>query len=249
MPHSLVGWSESADFAALDNVAALADSHITVQGDVVRVPSFATQLIGVFAASANITRAQLQSPTLRRLLNLEVSPLNVGAEPLNPPPIAMHPRSPIPLQEDEDLTLQIAHGAGIAERMFGLAWLADGPLLPVDGQIHSVRVTNATTLTANAWSNGALTFDQTLPPGEYAVVGAAFESAGLVAFRLVFPGGFFRPGGIGGDAPADIEVPGQRRGGWGEWGRFRHTTPPTVDFLSVSADSSQTGELDLIKVG
>jgi hypothetical protein len=38
-------------------------------------------------------------------------------------------------------------------------------------------------------------------------------------------------------------------GGWGVWGEFAHTAPPTVDFLSVSADTSEVVHLDLIKVG
>jgi hypothetical protein len=34
----------------------------------------------------------------------------------------------------------------------------------------------------------------------------------------------------------------------GEWGTFSHNTPPTVDFLSLSADTSQTVDLDLIMI-
>jgi len=42
---------------------------------------------------------------------------------------------------------------------------------------------------------------------------------------------------------------GQRYGGWGEWMRFTNTAVPQVEFLSISADTSEEVFLDLIKVG
>ena len=41
---------------------------------------------------------------------------------------------------------------------------------------------------ANVWTNGAVTFDDSLPVGHYQVVGFRAESVGLVAARLVFKG-------------------------------------------------------------
>jgi len=34
----------------------------------------------------------------------------------------------------------------------------------------------------------------------------------------------------------------------GVWGEFTHDSPPTVDFLSVSADTSETVYLDIVKI-
>lgn len=249
MPFSTVAWSESQDSAVLVNVAALADPHIRVIGDDVLIPEFASLLVALYALGPNTTRAQLQSPTLRRMLNPEITPIDVAALPTTRPPFVMFHDSPIPLIPDESVNALAAEDAAGAARSTILAWLADGPLSPVSGEIYSVRVTNATTLVANAWTNGALTFDQTLQPGEYAIVGAQFRSTNLQAFRFVVPGGAHRPGGVGFAAISAIAPPGQRRGGWGEWMRFRHTVPPTVDFLANGADSSQVGELDIIKVG
>ena len=156
--------------------------------------------------------------------------------------------NPITLDEDEALNAFVAENLMGAEQEYVLVWLGDGPVQPVGGEIFTVRVTNTTTLVADAWTNGAITFDQTLPVGDYQIVGARFSSAGLIAFRFVFVGGNNRPGGLGVDAAGDLNAKGQRHGGWGVWGDFRHNRPPTADFLSISADTSQTGELDLIKV-
>jgi hypothetical protein len=108
--------------------------------------------------------------------------------------------------------------------------------------------TTSVTLSAYAWTNAALTFSQTLPMGRYQVVGMRARSTGLIAARLVFVGFSWRPGCVGHDAVSDIDNDVFRQGRLGVWGEFEHDTPPTVDFLSVSADSNPTVWLDLIKV-
>jgi hypothetical protein len=245
----LCGYYESQDSAVLVPTAALADPAMTVSGDNISIPDYASMLMGVCGIGANLTRAQLQSPALRRVINYEVRGLNVNAEPLNPPVADIFPASPIQLDIDEQLQAHMSEDAAGASAATILVFLADKAIEPVGGEIFTIRVTNATTLVVNTWTNGALTFDQVLPVGRYAIVGARFESAGLQAFRFLFQGSTPRPGGIGCDAAADLEVRGQRFGGWGVWGEFQSTNPPTVDFLSVSADTSQVGLLDLIKIG
>lgn len=245
----LCGYFESQDSAVLVPTAALADPSMTVSGDNISIPDYASMLIAAMGIGPNLTRAQLQSPALRRVLNYEIRPLNVGAEPLSPVPIDLFVNSPIQLDIDEQMQAYMSEDAAGASAGTILVWLADKAIEPVEGEIFTVRVSNASTLVANTWTNGALTFDQVLPVGRYAIVGARFESAGLQAFRFLFQGSTPRPGGVGCDAPADLEPKGQRFGGWGVWGEFQSTNPPTVDFLSVSADTSQIGTLDLIKVG
>ena len=142
----------------------------------------------------------------------------------------------------------VAETASGAEQEYGLVWLTDGPAQPVTGEIFTVRSTNASTLTAAAWTNGALTFSQTLPKGRYRVVGMRAQSAGLVAARLVFIGYPWRPGVVGTDSAGDAAPDIFRAGRLGSWGEFDHNTPPSVDFLSVSADTSQIVHLDLQKV-
>ncbi len=249
MSFHLAGYTESQDSAVLVPVAALADPSLTVSGDNIQIPAFAPNLMGAMAIGANTTRAQLVSPSLRRILNPEIRPINVGAEPLSPPLAALFPGSPIPLDASEQMQAYAAEDAAGAAQSTVILFLSEGAIAPVSGEIFTVRVTNASTLVGYAWTNGALTFDQVLPVGRYAIVGARFESAGLLAFRLVFQGSTPRPGGIGCDAASDLTPDGQRYGGWGVWGEFDHNVPPTVDFLSLSADTSQVGALDLIKIG
>src|SRR3990172_6097640 len=143
MGMQLVAFSESQDSAVLVPVAALADPVLTVSGDNVQVPVFAPFLFGMVGLGANITRGQLVSPSLRRTLNPTIRPLNVGAEPLSPPVAIMFPGSPIPLDASEQLQAHAAEDAAGAAQCTILAFLSDGAISPVDGEIFSVRVTNA----------------------------------------------------------------------------------------------------------
>jgi len=249
MPFTLVGWTESQDATTtLRYITAMADEHITVAGDDVKVPAL-SQLAGYHALGATMTQAQLSSPSLRRRTLLDIGGVDVSAEPGSPP--NMHPRftNPLPLDAGEKLNALASKSGGAAEYAHVFAWLCDGPIAPVTGEIFTVRCTGATALVAYTWSSSALTFSQTLATGKYACVGAKGESAGMLAFRLIFSGYSWRPGGIGTDTASDLTPNGQREGGWGVWGEFMDDSPPILEAVSISADATQVVYLDLMKVG
>jgi len=247
MAFTLVAFLESQGTAtSLTNIAGLADPHVRVSGDDIYVPRDLANLGGCLFVGANITQAQITSPSLRRLANIDIEPVDAATEPQSPENLYSIFTSPRPLEATEQLNAKIIDTIGYSTC---LAWLASGPLAPITGEIFTVRCTNTDTLTAYAWTNGALTFSQTLPMGRYQVVGMRAESTGLIAARLVFTGSAWRPGCPGHDAVTDIENAVFRGGELGVWGEFEHDTPPTVDFLSTSADTSQVVWLDLIKTG
>jgi len=249
LPFTVVAFTESQDSATLTNIAALADPHVRVSGDDIYVPVALPFLGAWHFMGANFTQGQILSPSLRRLANLDVEPADLVDEPASPNALHDLFANPVPLEGGEALNTQMAEDAAGASRVTALIWFTSGGLTPVTGQIFTIRATNATTLTANAWTNGALTFSQTLPRGTYSIVGMRAQSAGLRAARLVIPGESWRPGCSGVDADSDIDAPCFRYGQIGAWGSFGHDAPPTVDFLSASADSSQVVHLDLIKIG
>jgi hypothetical protein len=244
-----IAWSASVDQVALAAIAAVPDPHVRVNINDIIVPTALANLVGSAGIGINLTRVQLVSPSLRRLLNLEVAPFDRTALPAVPFKLHDLRDNPIKLDGEEALNAFTAEDGAGATRMNALAWIADGPIVPIKGDIRTVRVTAATTLVAFQWTNAALTFDQSLPAGRYQLVGARFASAGLLCARAVFPGNPWRPGVIGIVADSGPEGEIFRRGNWGVWGEFTHNTPPTIDFLSATADAAETGELDLIKVG
>lgn len=246
MPFTLVGYSESQDSAVLVNIAALADQHVRVVGDDIYVPAL-DQLCAYHFHGANFTLGQVSSPSLRVQTLIDVEPADLAAEPGSPASFHDLFTNPIPLVASEALNTLMGEDAAGASRVTALVWFSDGPITPVTGKIQTVRATGSTTLTANAWTNVALTFSQTLPAGTYQVVGMRAQSAGCEAARLVAPAYPWRPGVIGCDADGDIMPSRFRYGQAGVFVEFAHDAPPTVDFLSVSADTSEVVHLDLIK--
>lgn len=246
MAFHVVGWFENQDSAVLINALALADESVRVVGDNVTVPEL-NNLMGAYAWGADIVLAQLASPSLRKKANLDLQPVDAADEPTSNPPYHDFMNNPIPLVHSEFLRFMGSEDNAGAGDMACFAWLMDKFEPIPKGEQFTVRTTNATTLVADAWTNGALTFTQALPAGEYSVVGMRAQSAGLRCARLVPVGGRWRPGVIGFDGNGDIEPDRFRNGQAGEFCRFKHDEPPTVDFMSLSADTAQIVWLDLIQ--
>ena len=249
--YTLVGFYESIDGAgAFHKIAGIPDQHVTVQGDDVRIPRGMTKIIGQAALSAadtSFTSARIETPTLRRIINIDVGVLLNNVLFSNPPESMHHPLSPTPLTEDESMNFLIESDATAAKVEYGLVWLSDGVQSPVQGDMYTVKATGAAALAAGVWVNTALTFDQVLPVGEYDVVGIRGISTNMIACRLVFIGGTWRPGAPCVNSASDLDSKYFRYGRMGVLGRFDSTTPPTMDCLGVT-DTSQKFYLDLIKV-
>lgn len=242
----ICGFTESQDSAVLVPAAALADQALQINGDDIIVPNDLTALIMATAFGPDITRAQLQSPSIRRQWNQEIMPVIAAALPTNRQVLQPQIDSPLILDAAEQLNGLMAESNAAASRVTIMALLADVPPSPVSGDIRSIRVTGTGTAVANAWTNLTLTFNDVLPAGTYALVGADFFSTNMQAFRFVFKGGMYRPGFIGASAASQLPHPLQRYGGLGVWGEFAHNTPPSIDVLCNAADSAFSGILDLM---
>ncbi|MDH5199605.1 MAG: hypothetical protein OEW93_01855 [Candidatus Bathyarchaeota archaeon] len=248
MPFTVVGWFENQDSAALINVLALADPHVRVVGDDIIVPAWAKNLVGIYAYGVDLTLARLVSPSLRRLANPDISPLDKADEPTSNPPFHDFFDTPIPLEVSEALNFQGAEDNAAAGDMAAFAWLGSEITPAPAGQIFTVRSTQTVVaLTVDVWNNRAFTLDQTLPAGRYACVGARAQAAGLRAFRFLPVGETHRPGALGFDADGDIAPARFRNGKVGVWFEFEHNAPPTVDLMSLSADTAVNIWLDLVQ--
>lgn len=248
MPFTLVGWTKSvAAGATLDLLNALDDPHIRWESTRIIVPSL-NKLLALMAVGANITDARITAPSLRKVAEVELAPLNRDAEPLSPPTILDLAENPLELVVGEHLEAKASNDAAAAVQQTVLAWLGDAPVAPVKAKYISVKATSSTTLTAYKWTNGAITLTQTLPYGKYRIIGMRAQSAGLIAARLVIPGYPWRPGVPGTDVISDLDAVRFRFGNCGVFGEFMSDQPPSVDFLSASADTSETIWLDIVPV-
>ncbi len=250
MVYTLAGYAEAQDSATLVPAAALADQHLTIDGDGIIVPNDLTNIVAAYVGGPELTRAQLQSPSIRAFVDAELSPLGAAEEPGDPPEIVDLRRAPIVLEPDEELELHMAFDGAGAEQGTGLVFLADGPISPIDVPgARTVRATSSTAAVARTWTNVAITLGETLPAGRYAIVGLLPVSATMVAARLVVPGSGVRPGALGID---DEQGHGGasmfRNGNFGVMAEFDHNRQPTVDILCTTTDGTQVFLLDIVPI-
>jgi hypothetical protein len=250
MGFTLVAWSKSIDATSLTALDALADQHVRTQGPDIIVPRDYNKILFVAAVGSNVTAAQLQSPSLRRRTNLDISPILRSSQSDSLVPVfSSYIGNPIALESDEALDALATEDAAGASRVTVVAALADGEPSPASGDIFTVKASSTNAATAYTWTNVQLTFSQSLPAGTYQVVGFRHESTTGIAARLVFVGGRWRPGVISAVTASTTRETPFRNGLIGVYGEFRHNTPPTVDVLCGGADASHTFYFDLIKIG
>lgn len=244
----MVGYELSGSEAALAAITPIPDGTVQIQNNDIFVPSDITNLglaSVVISSIAATIRGQVQSPSLRAMLNLDVSPLASGPTYGSFPPGMRMYRNPLPLRAGEPLDVFVQNGAAVMNRAF--LELIDGPIQPVTGPAFTVRATGSASLATATWQNTTLTFSQTLPSGTFQVVGFRAWSANGVAARIFFKGQTYRPGVLMANAEANNDWPEYRFGGLGVWGQFNNLVPPSVDVMGIT-DTAQVFFLDLIKV-
>lgn len=244
----LIAYETTGSLASLTAITPVPDGTLRVAGNDFYVPNSLNNIVMAAAMinSATATlRAQIQAPSLRATLNFDVNPIVNGLVFGSLPRCARLWGSPLQLVTNEPLDFYFQNGAAVMNR--GLIMLSDGPIRPVIGKCYTVRATGAAILVTATWVNTTLTFSQTLPSGTYQVVGFRAQGANLVAARIFFVGGAWRPGVPAANLANDNDWPDFRYGNIGAWGQFDNTVPPTVDCLGVT-DTAQEFEFDLIKV-
>lgn len=254
MPFTTVAFFEaSIPGATFAPIAAVADQHVRVVGDDIQVPTLnqIVAIAGGISAATAIHQLRISAPSLRERGLYQVAPLNVAAtdvEPASPHAIIDLRDNPLVLVNGEQMNADAIGDPAAVQEQWCVVWLADGPIVPVKGNVFTIRVTGATALGIGAWTNVALTFTEDLPRGRYRIVGLRPQSAGCIAARAVFVGGGWRPGALGCDVVEDHQSNIFRGGNLGDFGEFEDIEPPTLDFLSISADATQAAYLDLIQV-
>lgn len=249
MKMHLCGFYQSVNSAgALVGLNAIPDVAVYTSGAQIRVPPDIANLLGEAALSAQTgpAYAQIQSPSLRELANQDIEPIASALVFGQQDELQWHGDNPRGLSGNEAITASVQATGGAPAGNYVLAWLGDGAVKPSPGKVFSVRATGVAALAAGTWVNTALTFNSSLPAGSYQVVGLRAEGANLVAARLVFIGGAYRPGVLATPNAQANYFRRFRNGEMGVFGEFDINQPPTMDCLGAT-DVAQTFVLDLIK--
>jgi hypothetical protein len=258
-----------AGTVALQNIAgALGDSHVTTVGNQIIVPSTCNKVIELMAlseatAGSLTSRVQLSSPSLRAGSLIELSSwvangaiVAANQIPGVDPNFMDFKETPVSLQSGEALTaLSAVDVAAVAEDVTLGVILTDGNIvnMPAGARIETVLATGGSAAVANNWTPSALTLQQTLRQGTYALVGAKVASTTCQLARFIFGNQGNRPGVVGCALPSSKDpMRGMfRYGRMGTFGLFDSQNPPQLELYCSVADAAavQYAYLDVIKVG
>lgn len=228
--------------------AAVTDSVETIQNGHI-VPQTDKQILYTYAGCVTLLRARLNSPTLRQLSPPFVRPIDNAASPTSRSPVADYRANPLTIRAFEELQFQATNSAAGPTDCYGIIGLARGGITPApQGQIITMRGTGTSTLVAKNWTQVAITWADTLPAGQYAIVGLSGFSATAVAARLICQDQVERPGAIIGATDVIIPNPMFLKGGLGIWGYMSANRMPNVEFLATAADTAESVYMDFVRV-
>lgn len=248
MHHTSLNFGTVAQTTEID-LPAVTDSYFTIQNGHF-LPQRVISIIYAAAMGTLLTRSRISTPTLAVITSpfiRDISPaLNVG----NPQILANYSQDPLQVNPLEEVVMFQVDSAVTSESNAGvIGWLIQQSPQPA-GNVYTIRGTAAATLVAGAWTNvGTITWQNQLPTGLYAVVGAVFFSAGCIAGRLILENVPYRPGGLGITSITGRTDPLFRFGNLGTWGQFHNYAMPQVEIASGSADTTEEIYLDLVKIG
>lgn len=211
---------------------------------------FDVRLLAAFAGGTGLTRARINTASLRLRGFPNIIPQGSALAPGTNPNILDFREYPLTLRSLEEYRIDITNGA--ANPAFVASLVADGSWnhnINASG-LRWFRFTSSVTAVAVSWSNlGQITFEDVLEQGNYGVYGMQLEGANVLAGRLAFPNQLWRPGSLG-NAAAGQRSADMFRGGLGLWGIFNTYAFPQVETLeSAAGASTPAGYLLLARVG
>lgn len=200
-------------------------------------PQDPPSIVFASAMSTNISRARIQTPTLLKTTSPFIRGVMAGLVPTSPAQLADYRNNALDLKAREEIILFGTQTAVAATRITTLLGLLFTPNPPATGDQYTMRGTSTTAAVANAWTLMTITWQNQIPQGAWNVTGLQHQSANAQAARLIFLGGFYRPGCQSLAALADYGHPMFRFGGLGVWGQFRDNIMPNIEVLCNAADA------------
>ncbi|MGH7745790.1 MAG: hypothetical protein ACREQ5_13555, partial [Candidatus Dormibacteria bacterium] len=164
---------------------------------------------GVGAALASM---RVQAPSMLPFPYPSFSPNNRGLAFESPPRVWDLHGYALPLRPTEEFDVFVSQNSGAAQTQYVACQFTDNNFTPPPaGRFFSAHWTATTPLTPAQWTPVLPIFDQALPAGFYALIGARTFSANALFFRL-FPAmaPLWRPGGIAVQSYDQFDSHGQR---------------------------------------
>ena len=249
MLHLLAFTKASAGGVALEDVPGVQDNWAALNAANHYLLPIEMQIKAAYVLSPNATQAQISTPNLRQVALPAIAPMDIGTAPTSLAAVDWYNPPFNVLKQNDELTTLQSDNAGAGIQKYSALVLQDRMNLNIpQGQIYTLRGTASGTSGNKVWGATTFQFDQTIPYGQYAVIGLDVVGANLIFARLIFPSGGPRPGVIARQTEAIKPDMRFRMGALGEWGRFVTTSPPSLELFGSAAPTTQTMYMDVIKV-
>lgn len=231
----------------LTQVNAVNDSILTLQNNQLILPENG-RLVVVAGVGTNLSRIRLNTPSVRQVSLPYYNPVNTTATVQAVPNVADLTSGPITIPFADAIAWEAQTTDVGTQSVTILNWYNFGYRPVPNGQRYRIRATSTITAVASTWANGPITLEQTLPMGNYAVVGMDVVGTNLLAARLIFPGSSYRPGVLPRNAEGNDIWDGFQDGRLGMYGVFNSVNQPNLEIFAIGANTSQVTYLDLVKI-
>lgn len=226
-----------------DGWATITNNHFIMQQDM--------DLCMVMPFADTLTRAKLNLPHWRFVSQPEIVPVMQvwdGVQSLTSYYIT--PKT-LTVNAIDELQALVSTSATATSGVLTALWLKPkmDPLTLPGGDSYPTRATAAISGVAGQWARGNITFEQTLPAGEYAVIGMDVLDDGSELCRLRFQKYEMLPGVPCRNSVTGVQRDLFRQGRFGVFGTFKNTAQPSIEIFSASGTASaQALTLDLVKI-
>lgn len=243
----------ATNFGNLGNTAntainALNDDVLLINNNQ-HVPAVPLNCLAEFGMGDELLRARDVTPSVAQLMNSYI-PIHNEAQPAALEWPSWMQSFPKRRKRTEGIAYQVSNSAAGPTDTYIFQWLYESFTPAPIGQVYTMRGTSTVASVANVWTTlSSVTWEPSLPEGRYSVIGAAVVGTTEIAFSLIFPGQFYRPGGLAGLTEGNPTWERQRYGGLGEWGQFDLQTFPIPRVLNGGAVASHTIYLDVVRLG
>lgn len=239
----LLGVGTDLDMAALtDDILTIQNNHFILSQDL--------NIIAAMAWSPLLDRCKLASPTMRQIAAPYIRPIFTGLTPPTNYNVWLLDHDPFDISPFEEIQAIATSTIGaMTERFTALMWLQTQPESLPNGNIIPLRLTGTGAATANAWTTVAMTFADTLPTGQYAMVLSEHISANAQAHRWIISNQVLRPGFASFTTAQSRHPYALAKGQWGVMGRFKSNDLPRLQVLCNAADAVHTANLHVIRTG
>lgn len=247
-------WHLAAYYATLTNgstnapVAAVSDSVLTLASTNFFLLPRPGKLEAIYSAGVSLTRARINTPSLRYVGLPYGGPVNATLAVPSPYNFTYWGEDGPAMPFGDQISVEHTLGGAAPEAEFSVVFFRFARREQPAGPTYNILFTGTITGVTGAWANGAMTPDSTLPAGKYAITGMHAFGTNLVAARLIFPGTTWRPGVIANNANNGVPMRLFTDGTMGVYGTFSSVNVPNLEVFVIGANTAQTVFLELVRI-